>query len=108
MSKSLEDLALRKQLLQAHSTLCRLRIRHEVNAMRGPLNWARAGVMVASALPVRATLLGLALSGVPHGRLARAVAMAARILLFAKLAAFAVNLLRKPSAPQPPVLLTAD
>jgi hypothetical protein len=40
MNKSLENLALRKQLLQARSTLCRLRIRYELNAMHDTLSWA--------------------------------------------------------------------
>ena len=101
MNKSLDNLALRKQLLQARSTLCRLRIRHELNAMRGTLSWARAGIMALKALPVRSAVFGLALAGVAHGRLARLLALAARILLLARLASIAVNLLRKPSALPP-------
>lgn len=89
MNKSLENLALRKQLLQVRSTYCRLRIRHELNAMRGALSWA---------LPVRSAVLGLALVGVSHSRLARLLTLAARMLLLARLTSIAVKLLRKPSA----------
>ena len=37
MSSALENLALRKQLLLARSTLCRLRIGHELGVMRQSL-----------------------------------------------------------------------
>jgi hypothetical protein len=98
MNKSFENLALRKQLLQARSTLCRLRIRHELNAMHDTLSWARAGVMAVKGLPVRSAVLGLALYAVPHGRRARLLTLAARMLLLARLASIVANLLRKPSA----------
>jgi hypothetical protein len=108
MNKSLENLALRKQLLQARSTLCRLRIRYELNAMHDTLNWARAGVMAVKALPVRSIVFGLALYGVAHSRLARLLTLAARMLLLARLASIAVNLLRKPSALPPSVRERTD
>lgn len=98
MNKSLENLALRKQLLQARSTLCRLRIGCELNAMYDSLSWARAGAMAVKTLPVRSALFGLALYGVSHSRLARLLTLAARMLLVARLASVAANLLRKPSA----------
>jgi len=108
MNKSLENLALRKQLLQARSTLCRLRIRYELNAMHDSLSWAQAGVMAVKALPVRSTVFGLALVAVGHNRLARLLALAARMLLLARLASIAVNQLRKPSALPPSVRERAD
>ena len=98
MNKSLENLALRKQLLEARSTLCRLRIRYELDALHDTLSWAQAGVMAVNALPVRSTVFGLALVAVGHNRLARLLTLAARMLLLARLASIAVNLLRKPSA----------
>ena len=101
MSNSLEHLALRKRLLQAHSVLCRLRIRHELTAVQDIPGWARAGVMAATALPIRSALLGVALYGLPHGRLAKWLALAARMLLLAKAAGIAINLLQKPSAAPP-------
>jgi len=108
MNKSSENLALRKQLLQARSTLCRLKIRHELNTMQDTLSWARAGVLAAKALPVRSALMGLALYGVPHSRLARLLSLAARMLLLAKLASIAANLMRKPSVLPPSVRERTD
>jgi hypothetical protein len=108
MNKSRENLALRKQLLQARSTLCRLRIRHELNTMRDSLSWARAGVMALKALPVRSSVLALALYAVPHGRLARLLMLAARMLLLARLASIVGKLLRKPAALAPSVRERTD
>ena len=108
MNRSRENLALRKQLLQARSTLCRLRIRCELNAMRDTLSWPREGVMAVKALPVRSIVLGLALYGVPHSRLARLLMLAARTLLFARLASVAANLLRRPSILPPSVRERTD
>jgi hypothetical protein len=71
MNSALEHLALRKQLLQARSTLYRLRIRSELDAMHGSLSWA-----------------------LRHSRLARALGLAARVLLFARLARSASRLWR--------------
>ncbi len=100
MNKALENLALRKQLLQARSTLCRLKIRYEVDAVHANLSWARAGVRAFRALPVRSTLFDLALYGMARSRLARLLKLAAQVLLFARLASIAASLLQKP-----PVLL---
>lgn len=108
MNKPLENLALRKQLLQARSTLCRLRVRYEVNAMRDRLSWARAGVRAAKALPVRSAVLGLALYAVPHSRLARLLALAARMLLLARLASIVASMLQKPPALPPSVRERTD
>jgi hypothetical protein len=108
MNRSLKNLALRKQLLQARSTLCRLRIRHELNAMRDTLSWGRAGIMALKALPVRSSVLALALYPVPHSRLARLLTLAARMLLLARLARIAANLFRKPSALPPSVRERTD
>jgi len=108
MNRSLEHLALRKQLLQARSTLCRLRIRYELNALHHTLSWAQAGVMAVNALPVRSTVFGLALYGLGHSRLARLLTLAARMLLLARLASVAVDLLQKPSALPPSVRKRGD
>jgi hypothetical protein len=99
MNNSLEYLALRKQLLQARTTLYRLRLRHEVDAARNTLGWAQAGAMAAQALPLRSAVLGLALYGVSRGRLAQWLALSARVLLVAKAAGIAVGLLQKPPPP---------
>lgn len=93
MNKTLEDLALRKQLLQERSALCRLSIRHERDSMRDTLSWARAAVKW---LPVRSTVFGLAKNVLAHGRLARWLSLAARVALLAKVASVTASLLRKP------------
>ena len=108
MNKSLENLALRKQLLQARSALCRLRIRHELNTLHDSLSWARAGVMAVKALPVRSALFGLVLSSVSHSRLSRWLGLAARTVFLARLARTALSLLRKSSPPPPSVRERTD
>ncbi len=99
MNKALDNLALRKQLLQARSTLYRLRIRHGLIALHDNLSWARAGATAFNALPVRSALFGLALSGLPHNRLARLLALASRTLLLVRLTRIALSLLQKFSTP---------
>lgn len=97
MSKALEVLALRKQLVQARSSLYRHRIQYEISTMRDALSWTRAGVMAVKALPVSISVVGLALAGVPHSRMGRMLALAARVLLLAKLAIVAVRQRNEPS-----------
>ncbi|MCX7171247.1 MAG: hypothetical protein NTY41_13430 [Proteobacteria bacterium] len=91
MNRARENLALRKQLLQARSTLCRLRIRHELNTLRDALGWTRSVVTAVTATPVRAAAFGLALYGVSRTPLARALALAVRMLLLGRLAKLALT-----------------
>lgn len=91
MNKTGENLALRKQLLQARSTLCRLRIRHELNTLRDSLGWTRRMVSAVTATPVRAAAFGLALYGVSRTPLARVLALAVRALLLGRLAKLALT-----------------
>ena len=53
--------ALRKQLLLARSDLCRLRIRYDLDTAYGSLRWARAAVTAVRAMPVRCTVLAIAI-----------------------------------------------
>ena len=96
---SLEQLALRKQLLLARSALYRLRIRHELHTVRGMLTPARVTIEAANAVPIRAALIGLALVVIPRGRLAGIIAFATRMLFVARLTSVAVQLFRKPATP---------
>ena len=89
-------LAMRKELLLARSSLCRLKIRGEVEGIRSHLSWARAGVAIAGAVPVRAFAFSLALGALGRGRLARFVRLAGRALVVARLATVAVALFRTP------------
>lgn len=101
MNKSIEMLALRRQLLQTRSAICRVQIRSELSVLRDPLHWAQAGVTAVTSHPVRYSLIGLALYGVAHGRLQRWLMPAARTLLLTHLASVALNLLRKPALLRP-------
>ena len=96
MSKALDNLALKKQLLQARSTLYRLRIRRDLREMTNALDWAQAGVGVAASLPVRSGLFRLALQAMGEGRIARVVRFASRAILFARITGVVVAMLRKP------------
>ena len=102
-NSSLATLELRKQVLQARSTLYRLRIQHEVHTLRGHFGWTRAGIGALTTYPVRSALLGIALQTIPHGRLARILALAARVLLIAKVACLATAMLQRTTSPSPTI-----
>ena len=91
MNDSADNLALRKQLLQARSALCRLRIRHQLDEMQGVLSWTRAAATAVNVLPIGSAVLGLALYGAAHSRLARLAALAARALMLARLASVVIR-----------------
>ncbi len=99
MIKSIEILALRRQLLQARATLYRAKIRSELDALQDPLRWAQAGVTAVKNHPVRYTLIGLALVGLSHGRLQRWLMPGTRTLLLTRFARVVMNLMGKPSVP---------
>lgn len=102
MNSRVKDLALKKQLLQARSTLYRLRIQHDLNRVTEALTWAQAGVRIAKLLPLRSGLFGLALRALGQGRLARMLRFASRVLLFAKLTGIVITVVRKSADHQPP------
>lgn len=101
MNKTLADLALRKQLLQARSALYRLRIRRDVVSVGDTLSWAQAGVKMVTSLPARSGFYSLVLLALGHGRAARLLRFASRVILFARLTNIAVAMVRK-SAADPP------
>ena len=101
MNRPLETFALRKQLLVARSSLCRLKIRHEVEVMRESLTWRRAGSAVAGSLPVSSAVFLIAAGGLGHGRMARWLAFAGRALAIARLASLAATLMRDSRAGPP-------
>lgn len=73
MSESVETLELRKQVLLARSSLCRLRIAYEVTNVRESMRWPRIG------LDAFELIIG-------RGRLAQVLRGAAFALALAKLA----------------------
>jgi hypothetical protein len=95
VSKALDDLALKKQLLQARSTLYRLRIRRDLGEITNALDWLGTGIGVAASLPVPSGLFRLALQALGEGRIARVVRFASRVILFARITSVAIALLRK-------------
>ena len=101
MNKTLADLALRKQLLQARSALYRLQIRRDFDSVGATLSWAQAGVKMAASLPVRSGLYSLALLALGQGRAARLLRFASRVILFVRLTNIAVAMVRR-SATDPP------
>ena len=101
MNKTLADLALKKELLQARSALYRLQIRRELDSVSGTLSWVQAGTKLAASLPVRSGFYSLALQALGQGRVARLLRFASRVIFFAKLTNIALAMLRK-SAAKPP------
>jgi hypothetical protein len=105
MNSREKELALRKEVLRAHSDLTRLKIRYEAAALRDSLSWRRAGGAVARSPLARDALLLVAAEGLGRHRVARWIAFAARAVAVARLTGLAVALLRKPpadAAPPPP------
>jgi hypothetical protein len=94
----MEELALRKQLLVARSSLYRLKIRHETGVLRESLSWRHAAVAAASSSPARTAAFLLALEGLGKGRTARLLAFASRALMVARFVRTALSLLRSPPA----------
>jgi hypothetical protein len=78
---------MRKQVLLARSSLYRLRMSHEIGAVRESARWPRIGIALASSPAGRAALFGLlAPMIIGRGRMARLVRGAAIALAVAKLA----------------------
>jgi hypothetical protein len=95
MNKPDDELALRKELLLARSSLCRLKIHHQADVLRHSLSWRGAATAVAAAPPARAALFLLAAEGVGHARMARWLTLAGRALAAVRLTRLALGLLRK-------------
>lgn len=99
MSARLEDLAQEKDLLITRSSLYRLRLRRATNEVRNALHWKRMALTAAAAVDVRRLAFGvvLSLAGLRLG--SRAVQLAGRALVAAKLARSLVSYLRAPRIP---------
>jgi|GEM_PF-6609042 len=94
MSKELEQLALRKQLLQARSALYRLKMQHEIRTIGQSLQWAKVGSKVIGSYPIRSALLGFAYKVFQGTRGARLVGFATRAFIVAKTVSSIINLFR--------------
>lgn len=103
MARPGEVLALRKDVLRARSSLCRLRIRREVHALREGLHTRPALLADAAASPERTAAFLLASEGLGRERTARWLAFALRALAIARVTRLALALLRRPpEGPRPP------
>lgn len=98
MNRPDEELVLRKQLLAARSSLCRLKMRHEALALRESLSWHRAAVTVAGVPVARSAAFGLALAGLGEQRMARLLGFAGRVLMVARITGVVLSLLRSSPA----------
>jgi len=96
MNRTDEDLALRKEVLLARSSLCRIKIRYHAAALRRGLSWRGAGSALADAPAARSAMFLLVAEGLGRERTARWLAFAARALAVARVASVAIGLLRKP------------
>ena len=74
-----------KTVLIERSAQCRMRLGRETSDLRACLEWTRVATAVAAAPSVRRFALGVAFSAIGLGRMARFVAYAGRILLYARL-----------------------
>jgi hypothetical protein len=94
MNSAGDDLAFRKKLLVARSSLYRLHIRHETRLLRGSLTWPRAARAAASTPAGRGAVFLLAAEALGTERVARWLTVVRRALVVARLAAAAMALLR--------------
>lgn len=95
MNKRDEELALRKEVLLARSSLGRLKVHYQADVLRQSLSWRGAATAIAEAPPARAALFLLAAEGLGRDRTARWLAFARRFLATARVASLAIGLLRE-------------
>lgn len=94
MSKSIEEIALRKKVLLAKSTLHRLEMQRNAQGVAASLGWVRKGAKVVSSLSVQTGLLGLALRRVTGSPVGQAVALTSGLILLSKVARLGLQLIR--------------
>mgnify|MGYP001331240858 CR=1 FL=1 len=106
MSNRADDLALRKEILIARASLCRLKIRYQAGTLRQGLSWRHAVAGAAGSAPARDAALLLVAEGLGRHRVSRWLALALRALAIARITSLAFSLLRTPPAdaadPPPP------
>jgi hypothetical protein len=101
MSESAELLAARKAVLIARGSLCRLKIRRDVQHLRADLAPVRLGSALVTSAPMREVALGLLIAGFGHGRIARWIRLTSRAVVLVRVAMTAYGLL-KPRADAAP------
>ena len=93
MNKRLEELALRKKVLQARSALHRLEIQSHLQSIGGSLSWLSSGVKTASFWSVGSWLAGGALRRIASGRAGRILALTSGLLLLVRLTRLGIRLI---------------
>ena len=96
MSKLVETLVMRKELLQARSAIYRMQMHQDIGAINEKLAGARAAII--SSHPVRSMLAALALQYLGHSRLARMLSWTGKALMVIKVASVVVKLYHSASA----------
>ena len=100
MSEKLEALAARKQLLVARSTLYRLQLVHESDALRRSLTTPRGIFSIATSAPVRPLLFSALLFVAGRSRFARLVRGAMMVLTVVKVLRAAAGFVQSASPPE--------
>lgn len=100
MNARLEALARERESLLARSTLCRLRLHRQARSVRDALYWKRAAIAVAVAPATRRIAFGVALSLAGLSRVTRVMALATRVVIYAKLASSIIGYARSFAAPR--------
>jgi len=91
----IQTLAHDREILVMRSALCRLRLRRATHDLRESLHWKRAAVAVATAPAMHRIFLGLAVSLIGLSRFSRALMLAGRVVLVAKLARVVIDYARE-------------
>ena len=100
MSRPPDDFAMRKQLLAARSSLCRLRLRQDAWALRESVSVPHLGASVASSPAARTAAFLVAVEIAGPARMARLLAFANQALSVARIAGIALAWLRdRPAEP---------
>jgi hypothetical protein len=94
MNPVVEPVVGEKELLLARSALCRVRLQRDTRDLASRLQWTRVAAGAAASPPIRRLALGVAFSFIGLGRMARLVALAGRVLLYAKVVRSAIGYLR--------------
>ncbi len=98
MSKTIEELRLKKDLLQAKSTLYRLKVHRDIQNIEGKLHWVGVGAQVVKSIPFRSTLLSYLLKSGRQAGVAKVLGFSAKVILFAKITKTVVGFLKRPKA----------
>jgi hypothetical protein len=97
MDRRADGLSRRKEMLLARSSLCRVKIRYQADALRHAFSWGHPGASsAAAASPERTAMFLLATESVGRERMARWLAFAGRVLAIAKVTSLVIALLRRP------------